>query len=193
MSDYMVKDDDGKFRPVDEDELREELRGDQEYRFQVGEGEDGYVSLQDNDGDILQLMGEVSILHNVENDEMSRCSSFEPTQRFWDYLVHVNLITSRMSEHHRHARGSLSDSLPDPGAYKHLQPRDVPKYERRVLFHVSATLFERRLEYKRTMAYFPRYRRLFRRAYEETGKDVPEYLQEFMYESNECEEVERWS
>lgn len=183
----MVRDDDGKFRPVDEDELREHLRGEQEYRFQVGDGEAGYVSLQDNDGNILQLMGEVGILHNVEKDEMSDCSSFEPTQRFWDYLVYVNQVTSRMAEHHRHARGSVADSLPDPEAYKHLQPRDVPKYEARVLFQVSATLFERRLEYRRTMAHFPRYRRLFRRAYEETDEEVPEYLQDFMYESNESE------
>lgn len=190
MSDYMVRDDDGKFRPVNEEELREELRGEQEYRFQVGDAEGGYISLQDNDGNILQLMGEVGILLNVEKDEMSDCTKFEPTERFWEYLVHINQVTSRMSEHHRHARGAVADALPDPEDYKHLTPRDVPKYEKRILFHVSSTLFERRLEYRRTMAHFPRFRRLFRRAYEETDIEVPEYLQEFMYESNESDAVD---
>jgi hypothetical protein len=185
MIDYMVRGEDGAFHPATEEELRDELRGEQQYQFQVGEADGGYVSIQDNDGNILQLMGEVGILINVEKDEMSDSVMFEPTEKFWEYLVYVNQLTSKMAEHHRHARGAVAQSLPEPEAYKHPTPRDVPKYERRILFHLSSTLFERRLEYRDTMARFPRFRRLFRRAYEETDNEVPEYLQDFVYESDE--------
>lgn len=150
-----------------------------QYRFSICESPSKTVSLFDDDKPVVCFAPEVDTLWFAERDKVEQAYSYEPTDQFWELIVYIQKETSNIADFINHADAyGVEDNVPDLRDWKCTTDPTIPKYEQKIAFELTHIFAELKLETHDMYSKYSKFRKLIRRAFIETGRDVPYYLTE---------------
>lgn len=150
------------------------------YAFRVGHTPGEFVALTFDDERIFTVLDDdLEVIRHVADEALAEVEIHRPTERFWFHVVAVNELVGRIQEYRDYATElGVEAAMPSLYDWSLPIPRELPAYEAKMIYHLSAALLEDYCDPDVQVCDYPNTRALLAHAYEQQDEEIPFYLRD---------------